>query len=131
MSNTHGRPEQTLTYAVRFTERAQRDLDTATLHFAETASPEIAVAWRDGVYDALASLATFPRRCPTAPERFHREVRQLLYRRPGSQTAYRILFAIAGEDTASPDAPTVTILHLRHSSARPITRTQARAIETE
>ena len=82
MSNTEDRDEQPLTYALRFTERAQRDLDAATVYFAETASPEIAVTWREGLYEALASLATFPRRYPSAPERFRREVRQMMYRRP-------------------------------------------------
>ncbi len=131
MSDTEDKDEPTRTYALRVTQRAQRDLDAATVYFAETASPEIAVMWREGIYAELASLATFPRRCPRVPEQFHREVRQLLYRRSGSQTAYRILFAIAGEEETSPDAPTVIILHVRHTAARPITRTQVRIIEAE
>jgi plasmid stabilization system protein ParE len=131
MSNPENRDEQAPTYALRFTERAQRDLDAATIHFAETASPEVAVAWREGLYKALESLATFPRRCSPAPERFRREIRQMLYRRTGSQTTYRILFGFAGEEETSPDAPTVIILHIRHASARPITHTQARTIEVE
>src|SRR5437773_1279768 len=103
MSSEDDPDQQALTYAIRFTERAQRDLDAATVRFAETASVEIAVAWREGVYEALASLALFPRRYPRAPERFQREVRQLLYRRPGSQTAHRILFIVRGEEAAAPD----------------------------
>lgn len=126
-----GESEQPQTYALRFTERARRDLDIATAHFAQAASPEIAVAWREGIYEAIASLATFSRRCPRAPERFRREVRQLIYRRPGSRVAYRILFTISGEEEGSLEAPTVTIFHVRHASARPITRTQAREIESE
>lgn len=123
--------EQPRAYALRFTERAQRDLDAATYHFAVTASPEIAVSWREGLYTAMAALALYPRRCPTAPEKFRREVRQYLYRRPGSHVIYRILFTIAGEEVAAQDAPTVNILHVRHASTRPLSRTQTREIETE
>src|SRR5690242_3389710 len=82
MSHTDDEGKPTQTYALRLTERAQRDMDAATVHVAETASPEVAIAWREGLYEALASLATFPRRCLRAPERFRREVHQILYRRP-------------------------------------------------
>jgi plasmid stabilization system protein ParE len=130
MSDTEDKDEPTQTYALRFTERARRDLDAATVYLAETASPEIAVAWREGVYETLSSLATFPRSCPLVPEKFRLETRQILYRRPGSQAAYRILFTITGEQAQSPDPPTVTVLHVRHASAHPITRTQVREIES-
>jgi plasmid stabilization system protein ParE len=125
------RSEQPRIYAVRTTERARRDLDAATIHFAETASPEIAAAWREEILDAFASLATLPRRCSLAPERFRGEVRHLVYRRPGSRTAYRVLFTITGEEVDSLEAPTVTIFHVRHASARPITRSEARRMEKE
>jgi len=85
--------------------------------------------WRDGLRDAIASLARNPRRCPIPPEKFSREVRQLVYRRRGSRTAYRILFTINGEDADSPDAPSVTVLHIRHASARPVSRRHTREIE--
>ncbi len=52
--------EETRTYALRFTERAQRDIDAATVHFAETSSPEVAIAWREGLYEALAFLTVSP-----------------------------------------------------------------------
>lgn len=78
---------------------------------------------------AIGELATMPRRCPVVPERFQREMRQLLYQRPGSQVKYRILFTITGEQESSPEPPTVTVFHVRHASARPITRTQIREIE--
>jgi plasmid stabilization system protein ParE len=56
--------------------------------------------------DAIASLATFPERCPLAPEAvgLHFEVRQFLYGR--KPHVYRILFTIEGD--------TVNILHIRH-----------------
>ncbi len=121
--------EEPVTYAIRITERAQRDIDLATVHFAETASEETAIAWREGLNEWLGTLATFPRRCPRAPERFKREVRQGIYRRPGSRVNYRILFSLDNEDADALDAPMVVILHIRHSAARPLTRSQILEIE--
>lgn len=116
------------TYALRITERAQRDLDAATVKMAEDVSPEAAIHWREELYQTLASLASFPLRYPRAPERFQGDVRQLFHRPTGHQAVYRILFIVIGGE-ASPDAPTVNILHVRHGSARPITRAEARQIE--
>ncbi len=124
-------PEELPAYAVRLTERAQRDIDEATLHFAETASEQTAVAWREGFYEAIAALATLPRAHPFAPERFRGETRQMQYRRAGNSTAYRVLFTIAGEEPNALDAPTAHILHVRHAAARPLTRAHIRAIEAQ
>lgn len=62
--------------------------------------------------DAIASLNTFPERCPLAPESgsFPFEVRQLLYGH--KPHVYRILFTI--------DEQVVKILHIRHARRRPI-----------
>ncbi len=125
------RDEQHLAYSIRFTERAQRDIDSATLRLAETSSPMLAVEWREGLYLALESLALFPRRCPIAPEKFNFEVRQTLHRRSKSTSAYRILFTLKGEGENSLDSPTVFILHIRHASSRPVTRKQAREIGSD
>ena len=76
-----------------------------------------------GLKETIAGLSTRPRRYSVVPERFRREVRHALYHRPGSQSVYRILFTITGEQESSEDAPTVTILHVRHASSRPITGT--------
>ena len=119
------------TFRLRLTERAHRSLDEATIHFAETASPEVAVAWREGFYAILSPLSDAPRRFPRASEPFHREVRQVIYRRPSSRVAYRGLFTITGEEESSPDAPTVVILLVRHGAARPLTRAEVRAVESD
>ena len=118
-------------YVVRLRERATRDINAAYVRMAEEVSDAVADAWREGLYEALATLATMPRRCPLVPERFSREVRQRLYQRSGSQIKHRILFIITGEETGSLEPPTVRVIHVRHASARPITRTQAREIEAE
>ena len=121
MSEQDTGSERPIAYVLRLHERAVRDINAAYVRLAELVSPDVADQWQDGLQGAIASLATKPRRCPLVPERFTREVRQLLYRRHGSQTAYRILFTITGEQAQSPDPPTVTILHIRHASARAIT----------
>jgi plasmid stabilization system protein ParE len=74
----------------------------------EQGSPESASQWALGLMDAISSLATFPARCPLAPEsrHFRREIRQLLYGK--GRNAYRILFTIADD--------VVSVLHIRHGA---------------
>ncbi len=114
-------------YVLRFTEYARRNLDAATVSLADSVSVDVAIAWREGLYQTLASLASFPRRCPRAPEKFQGEVRQLIYKLPGNRVSHRILFAVTEADAF--EVATVTILHIRHGSARPLTRVEARRIE--
>ncbi len=118
-------------YAIRLQERAIRDVTAAYVRMEELVSLKSADDWRDGLKISIAGLATSPRRYPLAPERFHREVRQILYRRGGSKTTYRILYNIALEETQAPEPPTVTVIHVRHAAMRPITRAQARQIESK
>ena len=70
------------------------------------------IQWFLRLEDSIASLATFPERCPLAPEnaRFPFEVRQLLYGR--KPHVYRILFTVDGE--------TVYVLHIRHGRRKPL-----------
>lgn len=65
-----------------------------------------------------------------APEqaRFRQEIRQIIYRRRAGSVAYRVLYTIV---EAEDDAPYVRILHVRHGSARPITRAEARELEAD
>jgi plasmid stabilization system protein ParE len=127
---TGGEDPQT-TYTVRLGERALRDTDAAIVHLADTASEQLAAEWRTGLMRAVRTLASQPRRFPLAPEPFRREVRQMIYRRTGNAAAYRILFAITGEEQDALDAPTVWVLHIRHAAARPLTRAQVRDLEAE
>ena len=86
---------------------ARRELGDAFRWIARR-SPGRARSWREGVSQAILSLADFPRRCSLAPENddFDIEVRQRLY------GDYRILFAIEGD--------VVSILHVRHGARRPL-----------
>ena len=131
MSGPESSSDEPVSYALRLHERAFRDINCAFVRLADVVSETAARNWREGLTDAMAGLATFPRRNPLATERFRREVRQLLYQRTGSQIAYRILFTIIGDQGQSPDPPTAIILQMRHASARPLTKAQIPAIESD
>ena len=131
MSDDAFTPDNPVSYVVRLRERASRDIDAAYVRFAEVASEIVAEEWREGLLDALADLTTMPRRFPPVSERFRREVRQMLYRRSGSQVAYRVLFTFIGEQAQSLDPPTIVVLHVRHASAKAITRAEIRELEAE
>lgn len=128
MSQNTDEPRQ---YAVRYSEHANRDFDIEYVWLAENVSLEIANEWRTGLREAISGLATFPRRCPRAPEPFHIEVRQLLFRRKGSQISHRVLFRFRNEEADAQDPPTVKIMHIRGSAQRPLTRSEIRALEAE
>lgn len=123
--------EEPIVYVVRLRERATRDINAVYVWMAEEVSETVADEWYTGLYAALATLATMPRRCPLVPERFRGEVRQRLYQRSESRIKHRILFIVTGEETNSPEPPTVRVVHVRPASARPITRAQLRENEAD
>ena len=115
-------------YAVRLTLEARTNLDAAFVRLATLSNEEVARAWRDGLLDALASLATLPERCPIAPESVlfpNGPVRQLLYQRRRGAPTHRLLFTI--HDGAA-DAPFVRIQHIRHGAQGPVTAEEVQAI---
>ncbi len=116
-------------YALRFSHRALADIDAAYARFVELTEQSIADDWKDSLFDAIARLATNPVRSiiPEA-ERFQQEVRQILYRRSGSRVAYHVLFTVQVSDL---DGPIVNIITVRHGAARPITRSEAKAIAAD
>lgn len=120
-------------YALRFSPRAHAEVKVVHARFMELAGEVVADAWRDGLGEIVSVLATYPRRYVQVPgprgARFRREVRRLVYRRPGSSKsspAYLVLFAVE-DDT--PDGSLVTILTVRHAAQKPLTREEARVIE--
>lgn len=119
-----------LHYALRVLPRAERDIEAHTVRMAELAGPDIARAWYQGLFDAVATLSQNPRRQAVIAEnsRFRREVRQFLYRRTPDGPAWRLLFTVV---EGTEDAPTVTLLHVRHGAQRPITQAEARQIEAQ
>lgn len=126
MSETNGTP----TYAIRLHHRARIDIDTAILRLAEFSSEKAAVDWHNGLFDALATLAVRPGRCPLVRENrlFSSDVRQHLYSQTPGGPTYRILFTIR---ESVDEAPFVFVLHIRHGARGPITRSEARSIEAE
>jgi plasmid stabilization system protein ParE len=95
------------TYRIVLQPEAYEGMEGA-YRYIERDSPERAHAWAIGLMAAINSLATFPARCPLAPENefFPQEIRQLLYGK--GRGMYRVLFTIKGN--------TVSILHIRHSA---------------
>jgi plasmid stabilization system protein ParE len=78
----------------------------------KTYSPETVNAWMNGLFRAIQSLDTMPRRASLAFEHeiFDEELRQLLYGKHGQ--VYRILFTIRDNE--------VQVLFVRHSAQKPV-----------
>jgi plasmid stabilization system protein ParE len=95
-----------MVFRVKTTARAKRDLNGILAWLASQEAGESGLRWFQGLYEAIASLAHAPKRCPLAPENaeFPFEVRQLLYGRRHHR--YRVLYTIEGD--------TVFVLHSRH-----------------
>jgi hypothetical protein len=96
--------ESPLTYAIRYTSRARRELIEAALRFREFAGAAIADEWANGFIDEIAHLATGPRQYAKVPEQnnFKRETRHLVYRRPGLPVAYRAIYVNEDGGGAAP-----------------------------
>lgn len=116
-------------YALRLLPRAERDIEAQTVRMAELVGPDIARDSYHGLFEAVAALAENSRRHALVGEqrRFRQEVRHLLYRRTPTGPVWRVLFTV---NENAEDAPTVTLLHVRHGAQRPVTRREARQIET-
>ena len=101
-----------MAFRVRNSARAKRDLDRILSRLLAEQAGEVGVRWFRGSSAAIASLASFPERCPLAPENetLPFEVRRLLYGR--RQHRYRILFTI--------ERDTGLIVHIRHGRQQPL-----------
>jgi plasmid stabilization system protein ParE len=95
-------------YRVLIHPDAEKELREAYDWLCEE-SPTAAERWRKGLLRKVRSLASFPERCPIAPEaeKLGEDMRQLLYGRRQS-SRYRLLFIVEGS--------TVTVLHVRHGA---------------
>jgi len=101
-----------MAFRVETSAQAESDANSILEWLLSEHAGETGIRWFLALDDAIATLASFPERCPLAPEtgRFPFEVRQLLYGR--KPHAYRILFTIEGE--------VVKILHIRHGRRKPV-----------
>ncbi len=112
-------PDEAPIYAVRLALSARETLLQERARQSAAAGPAQADAWYAAMLETLRSLATYPQRCPIAPEnallpgltvrqRFHGQRR----------AAWRLLFTI--HDADANDPPTVRVHHIRHSAQQPL-----------
>jgi plasmid stabilization system protein ParE len=103
-----------MAFRVELSDRAQADISAIYDWLRSQQVGESGEQWFVALREAVASLSTFPSRCPVAPESRDSpvEVRQLLYGRRSN--VYRILFAIDGD--------VVQVLHVRHGRRQPAVR---------
>lgn len=118
-----------MVYALRIGTRAHADTQAILRDLAEREGVTRAEQWERNFQAALASLARLPRRCPSAPEPFTREVRQLLF--PVARPAWRLLFTLRSEAADALDPPFVLVLHVRPARARPIPARDRRVLDAE
>ena|SRR6185295_17901948 len=102
-----------MTYRVDISPSALQDAEDAYL-WIRKGNPSRAVAWYEGLLEAIDGLAQMPARCPVAPESedLGITIRQLAYGKKGS--AYRILFVIGCDDSTGEDV--VRVFRIRHSA---------------
>jgi plasmid stabilization system protein ParE len=95
-----------MSYQILIQPTAFQEIETSYRWMCDNLSADTANNWYYELQDAIASLQTFPKRCPIAPEAsiIGREIRQLLI---GKRKQYRILFVVEEE--------VIAILHVRHS----------------
>ena len=95
-----------MAFRVETTAEAEHDGNAILEWLLSQHAGDTGIRWFLALEQAMASLATFPERCPIAPENveFPFEVRHTLYGR--KHDVYRILFTIEND--------TVYILHIRH-----------------
>ncbi|MES2463559.1 MAG: type II toxin-antitoxin system RelE/ParE family toxin [Armatimonadota bacterium] len=118
-------------YAVRFSARASREINEATVRLADlTGDAMLAQEWLEGLYRVAATLATHPGRFALRFDESRKigiEVRRLLYQRSAGSAAYHLYYRV---EEQGEDGSRVIVLHLRHASRRPITRAEAKDIRS-
>jgi toxin ParE1/3/4 len=94
-----------MTYVVKFTARAERDLRHL---YQEVNGVNSAAArkWYQGLKKKILSLDKNPNRCPVTPE--NEELRRLLYGH--RRNIYRVIYRVIGMH--------VEVLHIRHGSRK-------------
>jgi toxin ParE1/3/4 len=100
-----------MTYLVDFAARAVRDLEILYVE-KNAAESQAAARWYNELELAVYALASYPHRCPVAPEarRMKRELRNLLYGK--KPHVYRVIYEVDEGRQA------VLVLHIRHGARR-------------
>lgn len=100
-----------MTYLIELAARAARDLEILYVE-KNAAESHAAARWYNGLEQAVYALASYPHRCPVAPEarRTKRKLRNLLY---GTKPhIYRVIYEVDEE------RETVWVLTIRHGARR-------------
>jgi len=98
-----------MTYLVEFAVRAVRDLEI--IYVEKNVAESIAAArWYNGLEQAVGALASYPKRCPLAPEARKAKLRQLLYGK--KPHVYRVIYQV------DEGRQVVWVLHIRHGARR-------------
>ncbi len=102
-----------MTYLVEFAARAVRDLEILYVE-KNAAESHAAARWYNELELAVYALASYPHRCPVAPEarRMKRVLRHLLYGK--KPHVYRVIYEVDEGRQA------VLVLTIRHSARRKI-----------
>jgi len=102
-----------MTYHVEFAARALRDLEILYVE-KNAAESQAAARWYNELELAVYALASFPHRCPLAPEarRAKRKLRNLLYGK--KPHVYRVIYEV------NESRQTVLVLTIRHGAWREI-----------
>ncbi len=102
-----------MTYLVEFAARAARDLEILYLE-KNAAKSHAAARWYNELERAVDALASYPHRCPVAPEgrRMNRELRNLLFGK--KPHVYRVIYEV------DEGRQSVLVLTIRHSARRKI-----------
>jgi len=100
-----------MTYLVEFAARAVRDLEVLYVE-KNAAESDAAARWYNGLEHAVYALASYPHRCPVAPEarRAKRKLRRLLYGK--KPHVYRVIYEVDEQRQA------VRVLTIRHGARR-------------
>ena len=102
-----------MTYLVEFAARAVLDLEILYLE-KNAAESHIAARWYNELELAVYALASYPQRCPVAPEarRMKRRLRNLLF--VNKPHVYRVIYEVDAGLQA------VSVLTIRHGARRKI-----------
>lgn len=99
-----------MAYVVSLTARAASDL-ARLYREIDAEQSEAALAWYQGLKQAILALEEQPNRCPATPE--SKDLRHLLYgNRPH---IYRVIYRVLEKHTQ------VQVLHIRHGARRGFT----------
>ncbi len=128
MTESRDEDDDATSWVVRVSRFASAEIQAGWEHFAYFAGETVANEWDAGLRAELARLAFNPTRFPVAEDEsvaFGGPTRRMTYRRTRSAAAYNIFFRL---DRNALDAPTVLVIHIRHSARAPITQDEAQSI---